>query len=193
MADSAEETLGVIRGLMERATIYQALSAPAAAATSVLAFAAGSLIPTTDPLPFLACWGIVLLLVNGINCLLLSRRARSVEEPLWSPGLRHTLRRVSLPLLSGATLGIATALSGQLALTAAIWLTSYGLALHSTATFAPPALGILGIACTIIGTSIAILTLSGLPTLPAQALMAIGFGVPHMVYAALTPKSPLPE
>ncbi len=189
MADSAEETLGVIRNLMERSTVYQSLSAPAAAAASVLAFGAGSLLPASEPTTFLTCWGIVLLLVNGINAFILAGRARRSGEPFLSPGLKHTLRRVSLPLSAGAALGTTFALAGQLPLAAAIWLAAYGLALHSTATYAPPALGILGIACTLTGTSLAALTIFGVNLPPAQALMALGFGIPHLIYAALTAKS----
>ena len=189
MATSAEETLGVIRNLMERATLYQALSAPAAAAASVLAFAAGSLVPAADPAAFLTCWAIVLVLANSINALILAGRARQVDEPFLSSGLKHTFRRVALPLFAGAALGTAAALSGQLQLAAAIWLTAYGLALHATATYAPPALGFLGTACAITGTTLAVLLISGLPLLPAQAIMALGFGIPHLVYATLTAKN----
>ena len=82
----AEEHLRVIRSLMERATVYRAISAPTALAGGFLALATSSAIwfydhhrpveaPGFDARLFAEIWLVVLVLVLGLNAFIVRREA----------------------------------------------------------------------------------------------------------------------
>ena len=89
----AEEHLRIIRSLMERATIYRAISAPTALVGGLASLAVGSLlhfapqrVSFADPISdeatvFLVAWGLVLLLTGGANFWFLTREARRPGGP----------------------------------------------------------------------------------------------------------------
>jgi hypothetical protein len=155
----AEEHLRVIRSLMEKATIYRAISAEAAAVGGVLALAAsfafgncwtGLAYGSDDTREvsnstFVALWISVLVVTALVNCFFLWRAARKRNEPFVSSGMRMALRAV-LPsyVVAGfltAAVGFAPSMPN---LIVPVWILCHGLALLATAHFAPRSLAWLG-------------------------------------------------
>lgn len=191
---SAAADLQAIRSLMERATIYEAISAPTALASGVAGVAtAGVLARAGDSLGagwFLGVWIAVLGVVTALNLALLHRGARERGEPFFSSGMKLTFRSLTAPMAAGGVLGIVVALShGWLAFAAALWVVFYGLALLATHGFAPRPLLRLGVAFTLAGLAAATLTGSGWlargsDALTANLIMGATFGLLHLVYFA---------
>ena len=146
MRTEAEEHLRVIRSLMERATIYRAISAPAALIAGVLACVAGFVfagrgLPGVAPeYGFKSKWLLVLLIASVVNTWFLARDAKRRGDPFVSPSMRLALHAMFPPLLCGAV--FAWVCGGSSAVP--FWLLCYGLALLATGHFAPPSLTRLG-------------------------------------------------
>lgn len=151
----AEDHLRVIRSLMEKATIYRAISAEAAAVGGVLAilasFAFGPWYSFVVPVPvpeisgamFVGLWLTVLVITAVANVVFLWRAAVRRGEKLVSAGMRLAVRAL---LPSYFVAGCLTTLGfGVLPnLVVPVWILSHGLALTSTGHFAPPSLRWLG-------------------------------------------------
>ena len=184
----AEAHLRTIRTLMERATVYRAISAPTARVAAILGLFCGAL--DTAYLPadgtgwdFRILWLGALAVTLGANAWFIRRDARRRHDPFLSPGMRLALRAVAPPALCGL---LATAILAPPALPAA-WMLSYGLALLATAPFAPRSIVWLGWA--FLGTGLVdTLALAAIVhgfavTLPSpQHTMAITFGAYHAAY-----------
>ena len=139
----AEEDLRVIRSLMERATVYRAISAPAALVAGLLSIlAAGALYRRpVDGRVFAAVWLVVLVFAVVTNALFIWREARSDGRPFLSSAMRLALRAIAPNLLIPAamtvwffTTGYKGAAEQELVV---VWIAFYGLALLSTGLFAP--------------------------------------------------------
>lgn len=161
----AEEHLRVIRSLMEKATVYRAISAEAAAVGGALAligsfafgvpwiFRSAESYPTTPPneWSFMALWGVILLLATIANLFFLYRAAAKRQEPFFSSGMRLAATSL-LPSFVAAGWGTVMAHAGfWIVYVAPIWMTGYGLALLATKPFAPRSLVWLGWAFLIAG------------------------------------------
>ena len=164
----AEEHLRVIRSLMEKATIYRAISAEAAGIGGVLAifgsFSMGNWVGAFGESDkavfkgpnhwiFFATWTIVLLLAALANLYCLRRAALQRGEPFISPGMKLALSSL---LPSFFVAGVLTLLMLPLfwyVFTVPIWITCYGLGLLSTRHFAPTSLVRLGWAFVLAGLS----------------------------------------
>jgi len=200
----AEEDLRVIRTLMERATVYRAISAPTALVAGLLSVLAagatylnnetgltlGRVISSRE---FALLWIAVLFLSLAANTLFVRREACRTGRPFVSPAMKLTLRAIAPCLL------IPTAVTGwffgtgylgnQELFLVIVWVGFYGLALLSTGLFAPRSLVLLGWAFLL--TSVAVPTIDRLvsedfsPGLP-NFVMAGTFGFYHLVYAACT-------
>ena len=198
--DEAYENLRIIRSLMERASIYRALSAPAALFGGVLALAAGlwgyrhSLGSSHDafaPREFLITWLIILGLSGTLNLFLLLHDASRRGQSFLSEGLRVALRVLIPPLLSGGVLGIGLICqSGQVLTATLVWILCYGLALQATMSFAPKSLIRLARAFLVSGQILTVAWavtggFSGAdsPVSVAWLLMGLTFGLCHIVYA----------
>lgn len=199
-AVEAAEQLRVIRSLMERSTIYRAISAPAALFAGLLSLAVSGwlwmkLDPTESPNPsaFLAIWLSVLLVVSAVNTLLLYKSARQRGEPFVSAGMKHALRALLPPLVAGFGLSLLEVSgTGRIADDcyadmAAHWILFYGLALLATGSFSPRSMQALGAGFFLFG------ILTWLPSVrlyygrqypTAVIFMASSFGLLHIVYAA---------
>ncbi len=111
--DEALADLRVIRGLLERATIYRAMSSATAMVAGVLAMAASVLLVALGmgAYAFLATWMGVFLLVHVFNGVQIAIAARQRGQPFFSAGMRLTIKAVSPPLASGAAIGAVFALA----------------------------------------------------------------------------------
>jgi hypothetical protein len=189
-AAEAEEHLRVIRSLMEKATIYRAVSAPTALAGGIAAVivAAPPVQRLFDQLnsvsSFHVRWLLALFVTLLINGLLILREARRRGDPLVSPGMRAAFRALLPPMLCG---GVFFCLFGPEHVPAFLAI-FYGLALLATAHFAPRSIVWLGWSFLIAGLITFIFGItdrlySGL--LP-DVIMVATFGAFHFIYAACT-------
>ena len=186
----AEEDLRVIRSLMERATVYRAISAPAALVAGLLSIlAAGALYRRpVDGRVFAAVWLVVLVFAVVTNAFFIWREARSDGRPFLSSAMRLALRAIAPNLLIPAamtvwffTTGYKGAAEQELVV---VWIAFYGLALLSTGLFAPRSLVYLGWAFLLTALAIPALRNAGgdLANLPTIA-MGLTFGLYHLIYA----------
>ena len=187
----AEENLRVIRSLMEKATVYRAISAPGALVGGLLAssVAAFSLQKPHAVLPFVSLWFLVLAVTAAVNFLLLRRDAARRGEPFISPGMRLALRAM-IPALAGG--GLATFIDGGPALIASLWVLSYGISLLAASHFAPKSICWLGRAffcagaCLLGARGMGLFTPEVDSLRTAHLIMGSTFGAFHLIYAAAT-------
>jgi hypothetical protein len=200
----AEEDLRVIRTLMERATVYRAISAPTALVGGVLSILSAILIHLSEypdnplgrtirPREFAFIWINVLVLTMIGNAFFVWREAKSSGRPFISSGMRLALRAIAPNLIVPALFTLWFLRKDfllepvELELVV-VWVVFYGLALLSTALFAPRSLAILGWAFLLTGVAVPILAnrLEGLLDDLPNVAMGITFGLYHLIYAACT-------
>jgi hypothetical protein len=200
---AAEEHLRVIRGLMERATKYRAISAPTALvggtlsillSTSLLfAPASKNVADTGDFRAFIVAWLVVLVITLLANTFLIWRKSHREGTGLLSNGLKLALYS-ALPAVSAAALVTALLWSVQggkdlSLLVATIWILFYGIALLATSTFAPHSIVVLGWAFLVSGFAALLIAFDvwrPIANRPAALLMSLTFGLYHIIYATLT-------
>ncbi|HEX2750481.1 MAG TPA: hypothetical protein VHM91_20920 [Verrucomicrobiales bacterium] len=205
MSDPAEEAasqLRAIRSLMERSTIYRAISAPAAAFAGVVSLVLCWWLwsrrdPAVAPSPvvFMCLWLGVLLVASLVNLALLYVSARRRGDAFVSPGMKHALRALLPPLLAGFIMSLLQVAGDEnahytcYANVADNWILFYGLALLATGSFAPASMQALGAGFFFMG------ILTFLPMVrdysrkvyeydAAVVHMAFSFGALHLIYAA---------
>jgi len=201
--ERAEEHLRTIRRLMERATIYRAISAPTALAGGLLSLAAScfwiaNTPPESDPhYSFLLVWLLVFVLTAGTNTVFLVLDAKNRNEPVFSPSMKAAFKALAPPFLVAAilTLLFAVAASDPLneATLSVTWAICYGLGLLATAHFAPRSLTLLGWGFLISGLAAVIAVrfssnhfLAMLDARNTVLFMAWTFGLYHLLYAVCT-------
>jgi hypothetical protein len=187
----AEEDLRVIRSLMERATVYRAISAPAALVAGLLSiFAAGAIYrrPVHGRV-FAALWLIVLALAVVTNAFFIWREARNDGRPFISSGMKLALRAITPNLLIPAAVTVwffTTSYKGAAEQElVVVWIAFYGLALLSTGLFAPRSLVYLGCAFLLSALAIPVIrnVIGDLPANLPNIAMGITFGLYHLIYA----------
>jgi hypothetical protein len=199
----AEEDLRIIRSLMERATVYRAISAPTALVAGLLSTLAGGAIYYNNairpvlgrlvrPREFAVVWMFVLGLAVLANAFFVWRGAKKSGRPFISSGMKLALRAIAPNLLIPAAFTLwfyTTGFKGGTEIDlVVVWVAFYGLALLSTALFAPRSLTLLGWAFLL--TSLAVPTLldrlealvDDVPTF----VMGATFGFYHLIYAVCT-------
>jgi hypothetical protein len=205
----AEEHLRVIRSLMERATVYRAISAPTAFIGGLLALATSLTIwlldrtaatagaPRFDARHFAEIWLINLAIVLAVNAFFLRQEALKKGRILLSPGARLTVRAVLPCLLIPAATTIwffrnAEPIDEEIMV--AVWIMFYGLCLLATALFAPRSLMILGWAFLLSGLVFMFWPKSFTSdprNLAPDLAMGATFGLYHLIYAvAVWSKAP---
>jgi hypothetical protein len=199
MSDSeyAAQQLKVIRSLMERATIYRAISAPTALVGGLLSLGGFAMAyyakhwrhHSLSAGEFLTVWLVILALTTLTNFIFLWRGSVQRGEPFFSHGMRTCLCSIAPAFLAAGVLTLLVHRPIELAMA---WLSLYGLALLATQLFAPRSLVILGGAFFVTG--FALLATwkhlfmppgHGEPSaLVVSGIMAATFGGYHLVYAA---------
>ncbi len=193
--EEAVEQLRIIRSVMERATIFRALSGETALIGGAAALAAAWLSEGKHGWAWAFWWLAGLTVVMAFNVFQIFRMKLAHQRPFWSPGLRVALRGILPSLLAGGFLGLLFVRSPTPRAEehgACIWILNYGLALLAIREFAPKSMVWLGWAFVIFGvTSLAgiagvapLLTRWIVHTNGSQ-LMAIAFGGFHLIYGAL--------
>ena len=195
----AEEHLRIIRSLMEKATIYRAISAPTAlvgGVASIIAACALSavLLPRSEPMErqrliFLAGWLTVLAITAAANTWFLWRDARRRGDVFLSAGMRAAVRAFSPSYLAAAFFTVLMAKCPELL--PPVWMLFYGLGLLATQHFAPRSIALLGWAFLAAGPLLIVSDVTGIfETLGVirHGNLALGatFGLFHLIYAACT-------
>ena len=193
-SDTALEHLEMIRTLMEKASVYRAVSAPTALFGGALAtFLGGWLFWQADAvsvLTVLCLWLGAFVLINLFHHGLIWRTARREGEPYASPGLRMALKAIVPAMFAGGAIGFASGLGPAKDLVGATlaWITFYGIALLATSGFSPRSLRWVGFGFALTGSLTWSLYLyrGDLPGWDPQRwsafLMMATFGVAHLVY-----------
>ena len=142
----AEEHLRIIRGLMERATIYRAISAPPALVGGLLSVLAAIALTGTNAGggAFLVVWGTVLVLTSAANAIFIWRDAARREEPFISSGMRLAMTAILPPVLAAGVFTMVMIKDGGIAYLPISWMIFYGLGLLATDNFAPRSIAFLG-------------------------------------------------
>jgi hypothetical protein len=196
----AEEDLRVIRSLMERATVYRAISAPAALVAGLLSIFAASAIYLNDQTrlsinrpvqgrAFAAIWLAVLAIAVATNAFFIWREAKKDGRPFISSGMKLSLRAIAPNLLIPAAITVWFLVSGYKGATeqelVVAWIAFYGLALLSTGLFAPRSLVCLGWAFLLTALVLPALknAVGDLPANLPNIAMGITFGLYHLIYA----------
>ena len=198
----AEEHLRIIRSLMEKATIYRALSAPAALVGGILSCAASAFVPVLEhreggtAIPsatFTEVWSVVFFATAATSLFLIKRDADRRGEPFLSNGSRSAFRAMLPAMLVAGVLTLVSFARDTVPQQVPWWMALYGVALLGMWHFAPKSIVVLGWAFTLAGAA----ALCGLPQailagiLPRPSdlpsfLMAGTFGLFHLIYAACT-------
>jgi hypothetical protein len=199
----AEEDLRIIRSLMERATVYRAISAPTALLGAVLSIATAVVIYWNNEInlvfgrvirdrQFAEIWLAVLVVMLLANTFFIWREARRTNRPFVSAGMKLALGAIAPCLLVPAAFTawfLTTGYLGGVDLDlVVVWIVSYGLALLSTTVFSPRSLTLLGWAFLVSGLAVPALENvieTSSADLPILA-MGVTFGLYHLVYAACT-------
>lgn len=191
----AEENLRTIRSLMERSTIYRAISAPTAlvgglasiAACSYLLLRFGAVPPDGGTYEdcFTVTWLCVLVLTIVANTWFIWRGAKERSEPFISAGMKLALISLLPSMLCGGYFTLFLAPDVQLC---GIWMICYGVGLLSTSHFAPRSITFLGWVFLISGFCTWYPMFWAGPAMLActNLLMGATFGLYHLIYAACT-------
>lgn len=191
--EEAAEQLRVIRTMMERATIFRALSGEAALMGGAASLACGWLSDGRQGWAWGHVWLIGLALVLLFASWQLLRTARAANRAVWSVGLRVALRGALPSLIAGGFLGLLFlryGAAGREVHAASMWILHYGLALLAIREFAPKSMIWLGVAFAVTGIagfSAVTFVHSAAPLivkLGPSGLMATTFGGFHLAYGA---------
>jgi len=193
--EEAAEQLREIRSMMERATIFRALSGETALIGGAAALGAAWLSEGSRGWQWAWWWLGGLALVIGFNVFQILRVGQVEGRPFWSRGLRTALRGALPSIVAGGFLGLLYVRSyqgGAELLAACIWILHYGLALLAIREFAPKSMVWLGWAFVVLGVG----SLAGaggvvdvlaewIRSVSGSQLMAMAFGGFHLIYGAL--------
>lgn len=195
-SDFAQQQLRVIRSLMEKATVYRAISAPTALLGGLLSL--GGFATAYDAFhfrhhdlqgrEFLLIWLVILLLTALANVIYLWRSSVQQAGPFFSSGMKLAMVSLAPAVILAVLLMFLLVRPIDLALS---WITLYGFALLGTQHFAPRSLVVLGwsfflTGCALLPSWHYLLVPHGQhepSTLVVSGLMAATFGGYHLLYA----------
>jgi hypothetical protein len=208
--ERAEEHLKTIRRMMERATIYRAISAPTACVGGILSLIAFAVYvkwfnhfgPSdfigSDENYFLRLWLAVLVLTAAANTLFIVAGAKKRGEPVFSPSMKAAFTALAPAFIAGGFFTFYFAGTGWVPIIdvwlSIGWCVFYGLGLLATSHFAPRSLTLLGWAFLVTGLAVFAVYrfTSGMTSVfnadftmrPVGAgIMALTFGLFHIIYA----------
>jgi hypothetical protein len=190
--EEAAEQLREIRSMMERATIFRALSGETALIGGAVALAVAWASEKRPGWSWSGWWLAGLALVLAFNVFQIFRMRAGHHRPFWSPGLRLALRGALPSLIAGGFLGLLFVRGGSNQAAACLWILHYGLALLAIREFAPKSMVWLGWAFVVFGVG-CLASVTGVVDLAPEwtrhvngsRLMAIAFGGFHLVYGGL--------
>ena len=176
----ALEHLEVIRQTMERTATFTAVSGwgySAMGATALVAFAIGLRQPSTEA--WLAVWLAEALVAVTLALVAMHWKASRLGTPMLSIPGRRLFVGLLPALFAGAVMTVALVRSGDVGQIPGVWLLLYGVAVMQAGAFSVRAVPVMG----------AVFVLAGAIALPlpwgwANAMLAVGFGMVHIVFGA---------
>ncbi len=189
--EEAAEQLRVIRTMMERATIFRALSGETALIGGAAALAAAWLSEGKHGWAWAGWWLFGAAMVLIFNAWQIFRVSSAHQKPFWNMGLKLAIRGALPSLVAGGFLGLLFVRGMQEPAAACLWILHYGLALLAIREFAPRSMVWLGWAFVLFGVT-GLAGVAKVIDLDAQwsiisngsRLMAIAFGGFHLIYGA---------
>ena len=175
----AEQTLAVIRTLMERGTRYTNLSGHAGIAAVAINLG-GCALRLWLHTPFLATWLGVLVLAGAANVFFTARMARANGEPFWTRQAQTVVAALAPAFLSGLVLTAVLWRAGQQALLPGVWMLLWGVGALAMSFFTPRVIWLLGVAFMVAGA----FTLFAGPAGDALS-MGMTFGAIHLAYGVI--------
>lgn len=191
-AREANEQLKVIRSVMEKAVIFRALSGETALVGGAVALAVAWASEKRHGWEWASWWLGGLALVIVFYGFQLFRMSGKGQNPLHSKGLRMALRGMLPSLVAGGFLGLVFVRAGNDVAAACMWIIHYGVAMLALREFAPRSMHWLGWAFLIFGlfslatvANIVEIKPEWLMRVNASRLMAVPFGIFHLIYGGL--------
>ena len=175
----AEQTLAVIRTLMERGTRYTNLSGNAGIAAGSLALL-GSFLRLQFQTPFLLTWMGVLFLACGATVYFTAAMAHANGETIWTRQTKTVVLALSPAVAAVLILTAVLARVGQEALLPGVWMLLWGVGALAMSFFTPRVISVLGLTFMCAGAFI-------LLVYPLNDALAMGltFGAIHLVYGVV--------
>lgn len=172
----AMDNLQFIRGMMESAAAFTALSGWGQAAVGVTALVAAAVAQRQlSPLGWMATWLGEAGIAAGIAVASMAIKAHLANQPLLAGPLRKLILSFSPAMIVGGVLTVVLAQRELYALLPGAWMLLYGAAIVSAGAFSVRSLPVMGAVFMTVGT-VALIA----PPAWGTALMAVGFGVVHI-------------
>jgi hypothetical protein len=172
----AMDNLRYIRGMMEAAGTFTALSGWGQVVIGVTAIGAALVAARqTAPWNWVATWLAEGGIAAGISVASLAIKAHLANVPLVSGPIRKLILSFSPAMIAGAVLTVALLQHGASAFLPGAWMLLYGAAVVSAGTYSVRSVPVMGAAFMIVG-AVALFA----PTSWGTALMIIAFGGLHV-------------
>lgn len=178
MQARAMDNLRYIRGIMERAGTFTAVSGWGQVVIGVTAIAA-ALIAARQTLPWawVATWLGECGIAAGIAVASMAIKSHAANMPLISGPMRKLVLSFSPPVIVGAVLTAVLVRQGQYGLLPGIWMLLYGAAVVTAGTFSVPSVPFMGAGFMLLGATAFVV-----PAGWSTALLIAGFGGLHVVF-----------
>ena len=178
MQSRAMDNLRYIRGMMERAGTFTAVSGWGEVVIGVTAIGA-ALVAAKQSLPWawVATWLAEAGIAAGISVASMTLKAHAANMPLLSGPLRKLVLSFSPPIIVGAVLTGVLVRSGTFGLLPGIWMLLYGAAVVSAGTYSVRIVPVMGAAFMLAGAAALVA-----PAAWATPMLIAGFGGLHIVF-----------
>ena len=178
MQSRAMDNLRYIRGMMERAGTFTAVSGWGEVVIGVTAIGA-ALVAARQTLPWawVATWVAEAGIAAGISVASMTLKAHAANMPLLSGPMRKLVLSFSPPIIVGAVLTAVLVRAGIYAFLPGAWMLLYGAAVVSAGTYSVRIVPVMGAAFMVAG-ALALIA----PASWSTALLIAGFGGLHVVF-----------
>jgi hypothetical protein len=175
----AEETLSVIRTLMERSTRYTNVSGHAGITAGLCALIGSALRLWLDT-PFLTTWLGVLIAATGTSVYFTAAMAHGNGEPLWTRQTRTVVLALTPAFACTLIMTAVLARLGEHAILPGVWMLLWGVGALAMSFFTARVITLLGVSFMVAGT----LALFSPPVSDAVS-MGLTFGAIHLAYGII--------
>jgi len=178
MQARAMDNLSYIRGMMEQAGTFTAVSGWGQVVIGITAIAA-ALVAARQGLPWarVATWVAEAGIAAGISVASMSLKAHASNMPLLSGPVRKLVLSFSPPIVVGGLLTAMLVHLGLYALLPGVWMLLYGAAVISAGTYSVRSVPVMGAGFMLLG-AVALVA----PEVWATRLMVAGFGGLHIAF-----------
>lgn len=177
MQARAMDNLRFIRGIMESAATFTALSGWGLVVIGTTAIAAALVGARVGPRGWVALWVAEAGIATGISIASMAIKSHAANVPLLSGPMRKLILSFSPAMIVGAVLTWAFVDRGLFALLPGVWMLLYGAAVVSAGTYSVRIVPFMGAAFMALGTAALVL-----PAAWHTAMMIVAFGGLHIFF-----------